>query len=112
MRMMVTMGTGQEPGPGWDDGWFGAARCIRAVRRPWHGTYPLVRESVNSHLVCSTCLSQQARLCAAETSLSGWTPLLGIPHHSYAEDMEISTAAQIQNFSATFRFLCLLLGVL
>ena len=67
---------------------------------------------MNSSLVCSTYLSQQARLCAAETSLSGWTPLLGIPHHSYAEDMEIPTASPDPELGNLPLSVCLLLGVL
>ena len=67
---------------------------------------------MNSRLVCPTYLSQKAWLCVAKTSLSGWTPFLGILQHSYAEDMEISTGSpdpELGNFPLS---VCLLLGVL
>ena len=78
---------------------------------PQHTTCLLLGASASSRLTCSVHLSQQARLCAAETSLSGWTPLWASPRDSNAVPVlrmwRSPLPAQIQHqISETYCFLC------
>lgn len=71
----------------------------------------LLGAPASSGLTCSVHLSQQACLCAAETSLSGWTPLWVSPCDSKAVPVRRTwrslLPAQIQHQSSeTYCFLC------